>query len=255
MEYLYYDGTAYCWGYNEYGQLGDGTTADRSNPTAVSGGLQFATISAGSFHTCGTTTTGEAYCWGRNESGQLGSPLETSTPQLVDGGFTFSSVSAGFSHTCGVTTHGDAYCWGDNGFGQVGDSTRSTRREPTPVKDGSDFVTVSAGGSYSCGLRAPGEVWCWGYNEYGQLGTPAASECTVEDQLGHVTYFPCNLIPVHGAESLLLAQVSSNTQHTCGLTTDQAVYCWGAGRYGQLGNSESGENYFSVQPVLVARQP
>src|SRR5438552_18535504 len=60
------DGTSYCWGDNSDGQLGDGTTSDRSTPAAVPGGLSFITVGAGYRHTCGVTNAGAPYCWGRN---------------------------------------------------------------------------------------------------------------------------------------------------------------------------------------------
>jgi alpha-tubulin suppressor-like RCC1 family protein len=78
-------GAAYCWGYNGLGQLGDGTTSDRTSPVAVSGGLVFQAISAGADHTCGITTSGAMYCWGKNTYGQLGDGTTTNrtTPVVV----------------------------------------------------------------------------------------------------------------------------------------------------------------------------
>jgi len=72
---------AYCWGYNNHGEVGDGTTSQRTRPVAVVGGLTFTTISAGNVFTCGMTTTGDAYCWGDNGSGELGDG--TTTASLV----------------------------------------------------------------------------------------------------------------------------------------------------------------------------
>lgn len=70
-------GAAYCWGGNDYGQAGDGTTVDRASPVPVGGGLVFAALTSGYGHTCGRTTTGAAFCWGRNTSGQLGDGTTT----------------------------------------------------------------------------------------------------------------------------------------------------------------------------------
>ena len=138
-------GTAYCWGSNSYGQLGDGTNTNSSVPTPVSGGLTFVTLSAGFYHTCGITTTGAAYCWGRNTpnslqesvGGQLGDGTTTdrNTPTLVTGGLSFKSISAGEVTTCGVTTTGVAYCWGDNEYGQLGTNSTTSFQVPTKLSN------------------------------------------------------------------------------------------------------------------------
>ena len=135
---------AYCWGANESGQLGDGTTTNRATPTAISGARQFRQVEAGSRHTCGVTTDNLAFCWGDNEYGQLGDGTTTSrlVPRAVAGARRFRQVVAGahfWSHTCGVTTEDRAFCWGSNNYGQLGDSTEvafapetdaSSRRAP-----------------------------------------------------------------------------------------------------------------------------
>jgi alpha-tubulin suppressor-like RCC1 family protein len=135
-------GAAYCWGDNNNGQLGDGTTtdSDANGPQPVIGGLRFASIRPGERHTCGLTSRGEAYCWGFNSDGQLGDGTTTTSgvngPQPVIGGLRFASISAGYELTCGLTSRGAAYCWGDNDYGQLGDGTTtdSDANGPQPVK-------------------------------------------------------------------------------------------------------------------------
>src|SRR6266568_3028021 len=139
------DSTAYCWGNNGTGQLGNGTTADTALPVAVSGGLKFKELTLGFDHSCGLTAAGDAYCWGENASGQLGAaatetctsasgrtvalcshlPLPVSTNQI------FGSIFAGGHHTCAITTGGKAYCWGENSNGQLG--TGNTSGSDVPV--------------------------------------------------------------------------------------------------------------------------
>lgn len=135
-------GVAYCWGSNVYGQLGDGTTGLRLSPTAVAGGLTFASLAQGgggqrSF-TCALTAAGASYCWGRGDSGNLGrgDNQSTLTPSLVSGGLTFTSVVAGGMHTCWLANTGRAYCAGSNEYSQlgVGDSTSTPRLVPTQVR-------------------------------------------------------------------------------------------------------------------------
>ena len=170
-------GAAYCWGINSYGELGNGvTTGTDSNPTpiAVSGGLNFASVSAGGSHTCGVTTSGEAYCWGWNFDGQLGfgssgDGTDSATPLPVSGGLVFESVSAGDSHTCGVATNGAAYCWGNDFNQQLGTGT-GPETVPTAIAGGLTFASVRAGWFHSCGITTGGVGYCWGFNDFGQLG-------------------------------------------------------------------------------------
>lgn len=128
-------GPTLCWGLNEYGQIGDGTTSNRSSPTAVTGGHAFAAVTAGLRHTCALDTTGAAWCWGDNTHGALGDGTHTRSgaPVAVAGGIQFAYLKAGELSTCGVTPTGTAYCWGDNEYGQLGDGTATSSAVPVKV--------------------------------------------------------------------------------------------------------------------------
>lgn len=130
-------GSAYCWGYNLSGQLGDGSATSRSSPSLVSGGHTFTSLTAGMFHTCGVTTGGASHCWGNNSQGALGdgSTIDRNTPVAVTGGLIFVSLTAGWNTTCGRTSGGAAYCWGDHGNGALGDGSGITRTAPSAVAD------------------------------------------------------------------------------------------------------------------------
>lgn len=135
-------GSAYCWGWNAFGQLGDGTQVNRSSPTPVTGTLGFAAVSTGLGHSCGLTPAGAAYCWGSGGSGELGDGTTTSraTPVLVAGGLTFARIATGgtsgesiVGYSCGVTTSGEAYCWGTSAYGALGNGASSSS-SATPVR-------------------------------------------------------------------------------------------------------------------------
>jgi alpha-tubulin suppressor-like RCC1 family protein len=193
-------GLAYCWGDNSYGQLGDGTSTQRTSPEPVSGGLTFAELSAANSQTCGVTTVGEAYCWGDNTYGQLGdgSTTERTSPVAVSGGLTFTLVSLGLFHSCGLTTAGGAYCWGANGAGQLGDGSFAGSQicgvvpladyqfpcvtTPVSVTGGLTFTTVSTGGFHTCGVTTVSD-YCWGGNGWGQLGNGGVTSTSVPVQV------------------------------------------------------------------------
>lgn len=132
------DGRAYCWGTNDVGQLGDGTTAATSSPTPVATALSWTAISVGSTHTCGLAASGAAYCWGGNDRGQLanGSAINASTPHRVPTDDALKAVTAGDRHTCALTASGKAICWGRGDYGQLGNGSMSDRMLPTQVISG-----------------------------------------------------------------------------------------------------------------------
>jgi alpha-tubulin suppressor-like RCC1 family protein len=138
-------GAAYCWGNNEYGELGNSSTKNSNIPIEVSvpkdeSSIIFNSISTFEQHTCGLSTSGKAYCWGANEYGQLGngSTTNSSVPIAVASSangetLTFSSIDAGLYHTCGLTIMKKAYCWGLNDSGELGNNTTKNSSIPVPV--------------------------------------------------------------------------------------------------------------------------
>jgi alpha-tubulin suppressor-like RCC1 family protein len=230
-------GAAYCWGGNNEGELGDGTTNNSSIPVAISGGLVFQAISAGSAHNCGLAAGGAAYCWGRNFEGELGdgTAIDRLVPVAVSGGgsLVFKAISSGGAHTCGLTAGGAAHCWGHNYYGELGDGTTSDRLVPVEVSGGLAFQAISAGAFHTCGLTTDGAAYCWGRNWVGQLG-----DGTVIDRL----------IPVEVSGGLVLQAISAGSEHSCGLTPGGAAFCWGSNDYSQLGDGTFSDR---LSPVSV----
>lgn len=228
-------GTLYCWGMNDYGQLGDGTTTTRLTPVAVSGGPPFES-SAAKISSCALTAVGAAYCWGRNDNGQLGdgSTTQRLNPVLVSGGLTFQTLSAGTGFACGLTPAGAAYCWGRNVDGTLGDGTTIERHTPTPVGGSLTFKTLSSGSQHSCALTNDGFAYCWGSN-IGNLGDGTG---------GNIRPAPVRVLG-----GLTFQSLSAGTIHTCGVTTGGAAYCWGENNRGQLGDGTTTQR---LSPTTVS---
>lgn len=275
------DGTAWCWGGNVYGQLGDGTTSDRTAPSRVIGLGDVMEVAAQGLlineaaHSCARLADGTVWCWGRNNRGQLGdgtlvdrsSPVRvgalsdataiavgrhhscairvdrsvvcwgsaySTSPVPVTGLADAVALSAGGVHTCALRSAGGVVCWGANARGQLGDTTTADRRTPVAVAGISDAVAISAGGDAStCAALATGRVMCWGWNPDGELG----DRTTVSRST------PAEVLGVTNA-----VEVSIGASHACARLRTGGMSCWGRNAAGQLGD---GSVTPSFAPVLV----
>ena len=204
-----------CWGYNGYGQLGNGTSTDSSTPVDVSGLTSgVIAISAGDYHTCAVTSAGGAKCWGN---------MNDTTPADV-GGLTSGviAISGGGSHTCALTSAGGAKCWGYNNYGQLGNGT-GVLYSSTPVDVSgltSGVSAISAGESHTCAVTSAGGAKCWGDNGVGELGNGTSG-------YGQASFSP---VDVSGLSSGISA-ISADNQHTCAVTSAGGAKCWRASHF------------------------
>ncbi len=228
------DGRAFCWGSGVDGRLGNGTTADRAEPTLVSGAHRFVSVTTGGKHSCALTAAGSAWCWGLDTLGQLGNtlPASSTTPIPVDGGRAFQAISAGWLHTCGITTEGEALCWGSDTAQQLGNGSEGGSLTPVAVQTGLRFTAISAGRDHSCALAAGGQLYCWGAGADGRLtGTESLNMATP--------------VQVPG----IWTRVAAGGSHTCAASSN-GVSCWGRYNLGRLGKEGVAAGSTSITTVL-----
>lgn len=240
-------GALTCWGDNNFGQLGDNSTATRFTPVGVVGlGSGVASIAAGQYHTCAISVGATLQCWGYNSDGQLGdnSNQNRLTPVSVAGlSADIARVVTGGYHTCAVSSDGATRCWGQNTYGQVGDNTTTDRWTPVPVVGlGANPLSISLGEYHTCAVTGSGAARCWGENNYGQLG----------DQSRIDRLSPTAVAGV-GAGAI---NVSAGQRHTCAILLDGSLRCWGLNSDGQLGDNSEGYRSLpvAVQGVTSAAQ-
>ncbi|NNE72519.1 MAG: hypothetical protein HKN26_02545 [Acidimicrobiales bacterium] len=243
------DRTLWCWGDNDHGQVGDGTTTDVSAPTQIGTATNWASVYVGGAHTCGRRIDSTLWCWGSNFNGQLGDGTTTDslTPQQVGTDTDWRQVDTksqrffqpplfndGIGGTCAVKTDGSLWCWGSNVIGQLGLGATIQVTVPTRVGTASDWTAVAVSTTHSCGLRGSGDLWCWGDNTHGQLGT-AGGSTTVPAPVSS------GWRQVDTGGGVTLANPPDPGGHTCAIDQSDALWCWGFNVYGQLGNGTTSD--------------
>ena len=232
-------GAVKCWGANTYGQLGNGTTTGSAKPVAVKGFASGALgLGAGGYHACAVTSKRAPRCWGYNGEGELGDNTKVNSARPVAVyGLTqgVKSLSAGAYSTCALTMKGAVKCWGYNGDGELGNNTTTSTTKPVAAFGLTKNVSAIAFGDiHGCALTAAGVVKCWGYNGYGALGD-------------NTTTSSPRAVGVYNMGATVKG-IAAGGYHSCAVTTQGRVKCWGFNAYGQLGN---GTVITSHKPVKV----
>ncbi len=245
------DGTVKCWGGNDQGQIGDGTTTNRNAPVTISGVSNITQVAAGGEHTCAMDASGQLWCWGANGDGQLGDGTTTSrtapvpVPNIARGAGPMAvTISAGRSHTCAVVMTSpelvfgaqpatNVDCWGANGRGQLGNGTTTSSTTPVQATGLANVKDVSAGGDHACALLAGGTVACWGEDTDGEAGN---------NTTGTYQATPVTVSSVTHARA-----VASGAFHACAVLGNGTASCWGNNLHGQIGDGTQ-----AVRPTPVA---
>jgi len=242
------DGTAWAWGQDASGQLGDNSTGVSTVPVQVKNTpgtgylVNMVTVSGGRDHSLFLTNDGSAWASGSNGQGQLGNTSAADpqrTPIQVSGISSVSAVSAGHYHSLAVTG-GAVYAWGRNATGQLGIGNTTPQSTPVPVVGGlSGVIAVAAGEDHSLALKSDGSVWAWGSNAYGQIGSTLATNPQTT---------PIQVMGVGGIDTLSgVVAIAVGYRHSIALLNTGTVVAWGENIGGQLG-----DNSYTQRNVPVA---
>jgi alpha-tubulin suppressor-like RCC1 family protein len=223
------DGSAWCWGRNDKGQLGTGDSTSSLTPVRIPDLTNIEDVSAGwGNHSCALGLDGTVWCWGENPNGELGTGDQNSSlvPLQVPGLANVAAVSLGKDHTCVLKDDGTIWCWGANDKGQLGiDVGDIESLIPMQVVNLTDVEALSAGKEHNCATTSDGSLYCWGENMHRQ---------TDPNDPGDV------FAPVANTGLTNVEKVSAGGRDTCALLSDQTVWCWGDNDRGQVGmGSES----------------
>ncbi|REE98420.1 S8 family serine peptidase [Thermomonospora umbrina] len=235
------DGTVWAWGENSAGQLGDGTTTNRSLPVQVSGLSGMTAVAADDFWSLALKSDGTLWAWGDGLAGQLGNGDQENrmTPVQVSGLTDVVDMAAGRHHGLAVKSDGTLWAWGDNTYGQLGDGSTDTRLTPVQVTAIGDLSTwagsVAAGDGHSLTVGSNGAVAAWGRNDLGQLGTGSTGPDVIAP---HVV---SGLTGVFG--------VGAGASHSFAMRFNRTTFAWGANDHGMLGLGSTGETM--PKPSLI----
>jgi alpha-tubulin suppressor-like RCC1 family protein len=226
------DGHLYAWGYNSWGQLGDGSNEQRNAPVLVSlpAGVTPTAIAAGGAHSLAVGSDGKLYGWGKGNSGQVGdgSTFHRNAPVLVSlpAGVTVGALVAGGDHSLALGSDGNLYAWGANAHGELGDGSTVDRSGPVLVNlpAGVTVNAIAAGSGHSLASGPDGALQTWGDNSYGQLGT---DKITLRSK-------PVEISLAAGVTAIAAA---AGHDHSLAMGSNGGLYAWGRNDAGQLGNS------------------
>jgi len=228
------DGTLWAWGFNGYGQLGDGTTNDIYAPSRIGSDKDWVSVAAGSYHTLALKSDGTLWAWGYNGFGQLGDGTinDIHSPTRIGSDNDWASIAVGDYHCLALKSDGTLWAWGSNGYGQLGDGTTNDVYTPAKIGVYNNWVRINAGRYHSMALRSNGTLWTWGRNSEGQLGDGTTNDVYAPAKIGSGQYWNA---------------VYAGSYHSIALNADGTLWAWGFNGYGQLGDGTTNDIYIPTK--------
>ena len=249
------DGTLWVWGWNNIGQLGDGTTTTRTSPTQIGTATNWSNIAAGKDFTIATKSDGTLWAWGSNGQGQLGDGTTTTriSPTQIGTATIWSGIAAGAKHSLATRGDGTIWAWGGNSRGQLGDGTTVSKTSPIQIGSSSNWASMAAGGYHSVAVRSDGTLWAWGDNRDGEIGRGFVSSSPEVSpvQVGSATTW--SKVGAGGGRANTWQGNPSGREfgHSMGIMANGTLWTWGSNNLGQLGNGLSGSVAFVSAPTQI----
>jgi alpha-tubulin suppressor-like RCC1 family protein len=212
----------WAWGYNQAGELGDGTNVNKAYPNQINTATDWKSVSAGHAHTLALKKDGSLWAWGQNGFGELGDGTTTNrpTPIKIGTGTDWKQISVGNLHSLAIKNDGSLWAWGYNEVGSLGDGTVSNRLTPTRIGTGTDWKQISVYAYTSMAIKTDGSLWAWGSNQSGQFGNGTLTSQISPTRIGTGTNWK---------------QISLGFDYAVALKTDGSLWAWGDNASGQLG--------------------
>lgn len=242
------EANTWAWGDDFSGQLGDGTTSNRTAPHTVGGLSSVTQIAAGSVgHGLALKSDGTVWAWGRSWEGQLGdgnrgAPRGTPVQVLGSGGSrvlsSVTSVAAGGYFSLALKADGTVWAWGSNSAGQLGNGTNGDNATPVQVSSLTGVTAIAAGDLFAVALKSDGTVWAWGHNDHGQLGNNSTTDSNVPVQVQG--------LPTGGATA-----IAAGGAHAVAAASAGGAWSWGENADGQVGDGSTAERHTAVQAAVL----
>lgn len=263
-------GEVWTWGFNEFGQLGDGSMIDDVTPEVVAGLPKVVKVAAGNLHSLALTETGNVWAWGDNGGSQSGLDAilttRTASPNLIEGLHSVIDIAGGYSHSLALRADGTVWGWGSNWDGALGSGPTWNRHVAEPILGIEDVIQIAAGSGHSLALRSDGTVWGWGNSMYGQAGVEGVDKSPIPTRIeglsdvkaiaagwdynlalrndGTVWTWGFDILEQvdHGSQprrvpnSEGVVSIATGSWHALAARADGTVSAWGYNAYGQLGD-------------------
>lgn len=232
------NGTLWSWGYNQFGQLGIGSTVSTTSPVQIGSDNDWKYINASADCSYAIKEDGTLWAWGSNYFGQVGNGNNTDVyaPVQIGTDADWKIIASGSYHALAMKENGTLWSWGSNQFGQLGDGSYTWKNTPAQVGDDDDWKSISGGYRHTFAIKNNGSLWGWGENNFGALGDGSTINKNLPVQIGTSVDWKC--------------AAAGNTV-TLAIKNDNTLWAWGHNFSGCFGDNYASGDAGSPIPIQI----